>query len=420
MDSTLGSSATTGASFEASSALINGNHADNAITQAGAVYVFNYDGNVWQQQAYLKTGEIGFFLNVGSAMSFSADGNVLAVGSFYSGKVYIFRRNANNNQWSLDSAVNSAISGRNDHFGDSLELSSDGNTLAVGARTKDSDGGLADVGVVHVFEYENNLWVESAILTASAHEGDDSFSAAAEDQFGNSISLSGDGATLVVGAHEKGFEAIDRVGAVYIFRKDEADNWIQLAAFRPEEPTRHNYFGSSVKISPDAKTIAIGAIASHLALPPSKVHILKNDNGVAWTRSAVVFQATDFLSSSDKFGSSVSLSADGSILAVGAPLEDSSFLGFQAQPVDNDESKDAGAVYVYKQTENNLWQLISYVKPRHYTGSPAGFGSSLSLSADGKNMVVGAPFESSSTTGIDSIVNQINDLAKKSGASFLY
>ena len=82
----------------------------------------------------------------------------------------------------------------------------------------------------------------------------------------------------------------------------------------------------------------------------------------------------------DYFGSSVALSADGSTLAIGVPQEDSSAIGTGGNPADN-FAMDSGAVYVFTRS-GTTWSLQAYLKSS--TARPFDwFGSSVALSADG-------------------------------------
>ena len=87
----------------------------------------------------------------------------------------------------------------------------------------------------------------------------------------------------------------------------------------------------------------------------------------------------------DHFGYTLSLSADGVRIAVGAPDEDSSARGIDGDQMNNG-AVESGAVYVYAWT-GETWIQEAYVKASTRSG---GFGSSVSLSADGMRLAVGA------------------------------
>ncbi|MEZ9699548.1 FG-GAP repeat protein, partial [Vibrio sp. 10N.286.45.F3] len=82
--------------------------------------------------------------------------------------------------------------GSGDDFGYSVALSSDGNTLAVGAPREDSNGTGANSGAVYLFRYRASTWTQEAYIKASNTDSD--------DYFGTSVALSSDGNTLAVGA----------------------------------------------------------------------------------------------------------------------------------------------------------------------------------------------------------------------------
>ena len=106
----------------------------------------------------------------------------------------------------------------------------------------------------------------------------------------------------------------------------------------------------------------------------------------------------------DLFGTSVALSADGATLAVGAPLDDSSYTGTFApqhpdyqRALDSNGASDSGAAYVYRRT-GAVWNVEAFVKAP-FAGDSDGFGASVALSADGATLAVGAALEDSASTG---------------------
>ena len=239
----------------------------------------------------------------------------------------------------------------NDQFGYSVSLSSDGNTLAVGAIgegsnaigiDRDQDNTAPNAGAVYVFSRSGTIWTQQAYLKARRPDAD--------DWFGYSVSLSRDGNTLAVGAkyedsdvkvidgNENNNSAAD-AGAVYVFSRSET-TWNQQAY---------------VKAS-------------------------NTDAG-------------------DHFGSSVSLSSDGNTLAVGARGEASKAKGIIDGDEDNNEASNAGAVYVFSRSETT-WTKQAYVKARNTDASDE-FGFRVSLSSDGNTLAVSAIFEGSNATGID-------------------
>jgi len=97
----------------------------------------------------------------------------------------------------------------------------------------------------------------------------------------------------------------------------------------------------------------------------------------------------------DLFGTSVALSGDGNTLAVGAPGEDSALTGVRAgivsEATSGNGASNSGAVYVFART-GTTWLQQAYVKASN-TGEGDNFGNSVALSGDGNMLAVGAPFE---------------------------
>jgi hypothetical protein len=146
-----------GATNESSGAIvINGNQNDNTLSQTGAAYVFRFDGTSWSQQAYVKASNAGEHDIFGRTVVLNSDGNVLVVSASgedsgatgiggdqndnsgnSNGAVYIFR--FDEMSWSQQSYVKAPNTGAADVFGNSVALSADGNTLAVGASKEGSN-----------------------------------------------------------------------------------------------------------------------------------------------------------------------------------------------------------------------------------------------------------------------------------------
>ncbi len=158
-------------------------------------------------------------------------------------------------------------------------------------------------------------------------------------------------------------------------------------------------FGTAVALSADGNTLAVGAPYEDSAgddgdpvdnglFNSGAVYVFVRDGGT-WTQQALLKPRTR--GAGDRFGTAVSLSADGNTLAVGAPGEDSQAIGVN-KGEGNNASQDSGAAYVF--VRNGMaWSQQAYLKAGN-TGRKDGFGSALSLSADGNSLAIGAPGES--------------------------
>ncbi|WP_226648343.1 FG-GAP repeat protein [Microbulbifer variabilis] len=446
-----------GAHYERSSATgIDGDQSDNGAAYAGAVYVFAKVGETWVQQAYLKasnTDEYDFF---GSSVSLSADGHTLAVSALgegssatgidgdqsdnsaeRAGAVYVFVRV--DETWVQQAYLKASNTDAHDSFGRSVSLSADGYTLAVGADNEESsatgiggdqlDNSASNAGAVYVFTRENDAWVQQAYIKASNTD--------AYDNFGYSVSLSANGRTLAVSALGEGSSAtgIDgdqsdnsasNAGAVYVFTRED-NTWVQQAYLKASNTDADDYFGSSVSLSADGHTLAVGADNEESSA--TGIDGDQSDNSASGAGAAYLFAQVGktwvqqaYLKASntdgdDLFGGSVSLSADGRTLAVAAIFEASSAAGINGDQSDNSVvafASSAGAVYVFSRGEE-VWAQQAYVKA---SNNSLLFGTSVALSADGHTLAVGAHYERSSATGIDG--DQSDNSAERSGAVYVY
>lgn len=134
---------------------VNSDQADNSTPSAGAVYIFVRNGDLWQQQAYLKASNPDALDFFGIAVSLSADGNTLAIGAdledsaakgindvqddnsfLNAGSAYVFIRF--DGQWQQQAYVKASNTDPGDRFGTAVSVSGDGNTLVVGATDESS------------------------------------------------------------------------------------------------------------------------------------------------------------------------------------------------------------------------------------------------------------------------------------------
>jgi hypothetical protein len=428
----------------------------------------------------------------GGGVSLSADGNTMAIGApfedslaqginpaddgnnsntpltYNSGAVYVFTRAAGG-VWSQEAYLKASNTGGGDLFGVSVSLSGDGNRLAVGANGEDSgaeavktcpcdgtgaegDESALDAGAVYIFERGGNGWSQQAYVK--------SLNPGADDRFGQSVSLSLDGDALVVGAPREDSaipigtseinpppnEASDNSGAAYVFRINPLSAlWQQevfLKAFNFDVGDR---FGFSVGISQKGETVLVGAIdedsnqlsGSGVADPFS--------NGSANSGAAYVFQFNQgfwsqeqFLkaanqSPDDRFGYSLSLSASGDVVAIGAPFEDSGDTGVKncgfeflcGNAGQNGSAFLSGAAYVFRRPAGGSWIQEAFVKASN--PDPGDEFGHVCLSPDGNTLAVGARLEDSQVSGIkycggfcDGTGAESDNAGKAAGAVYVY
>ena len=127
------------------------------------------------------------------------------------------------------------------------------------------------------------------------------------------------------------------------------------------------------------------------------------------------FKASNSDQGKGLYGASVTLSADGSTLAVGAPDEGSKSTGINGDQADN-SLRSAGAVYVFTRSSGR-WSQQAYIKASN-TAEQTQFGSALALSEDGRTLAVGSKHEHGASSGINGA--QTGSGALFSGAAYVY
>ncbi|MEM1143988.1 MAG: hypothetical protein AAGI88_15525, partial [Pseudomonadota bacterium] len=302
----------------------------------------------------------------GNTVALSSNGDFLAVGARLDdndlpGYVRVFEIGGNGWESSFEnnlSAQSGAI-GSSDTV-ESVSLSSDGRTLAIGLNTND------DEGTVRVFRWSNDDW---ALLGRTIRSPD------FEDQFGKAISLSGDGLTLAVGAPFNDGSGANggNTGQVRVYRFTEGE-WQQLGGTIDGEDA-FGLSGSSVSLSSNGNIVAIGAPRDSTAAGDfsGQVRVFQW-NGLIWEQLGAGINGA---AGRDEFGQAVSLSSNGEILAIGAIQR-----GFA------DGTPQEGYARVVQWTGSSWVAIGSDISGAEVSDD---FGAAVSLSGDGQTLAVGAP-----------------------------
>lgn len=208
---------------------------------AGAVYVYQRQGDAWTQQARLTARDGAPFDLFGSSLALQGD--TLAVGARSAdipsgrnaGAVYVYQREGGD--WSLQAKLLASDAAAGDYFGQDLASSEDG--LLVGAPGHDERAGDDNFGAVYLFQHKGDSWSEKARLSAP--------DLAANAQFGTALALDEDSGTLVVYAQKEGADLEGEpglenygsiknyVGTAYVFERSGA-NWRYQAGLTPDQP----------------------------------------------------------------------------------------------------------------------------------------------------------------------------------------
>jgi hypothetical protein len=244
-----------------------------------------------------------------------------------------------------------------DMFGFSVSLSADGSTALIGAY-RATVGGNAEQGAAYVFVKNNGIWTQQKKLTAS--------DGAAWGHFGFSVSLSSGGATALIGTLD---DTSGGKGAAYVFVKNNGI-WTQQKKLTASDGAAGDHFGISVSINSNGSTALIGAIATVGGnQDQGAAYVFVKNNGT-WSQQKKL-TASDG-AEVNYFGSSVSLSANGSTALIGAYYAD----GWH------------GAAYVFVRN-NGTWSQQKKLTASDGSTSDR-FGISVSLNGDGSTALVGA------------------------------
>jgi hypothetical protein len=255
------------------------------------------------------------------------------------------------------------------------------------------------------------------------------------DFFGQSVALSADSSTLVVGAYNEASAAtgIDGnrrdnsaqgSGAVYVYRRKDT-SWHRPVYIKASNTNTGDSFGYSVAVSADGSTLAVGASTESSAA--SGINGDQSDNSLSLSGAVYIFTRVDdtwtqqaYIKASnpdpgDVFGVVVALSDDGSTLAVSAPGESSAAKGIDGDQSDN-SGRRSGAVYVFTRS-GTTWSQKAYIKASN-TDVDESFGASVALSGDATTLAVGSPFEPSAATGING--DQTSEFSPDIGAVYVF
>ena len=336
-----------------------------SIFQApGHVRIYEDIGGVWTQIGQDIDGEaIGD--QSGSSVSLSSDGTIVAIGApnnegangFSSGHVRVYE-----NQGGSWTQIGEDIDGERagDGSGTRVSLSSDGSIIAISALGNNENG--SNSGHVRVYENQGGSWTQ----LGSDIDGEFKY-----NQMGSTISLSADGNIIAIGAIGSG----SITGQIRVYEYDsESDVWNQLGPDIDPEDTGDEFdeYDDSASLSSDGSIIAIGAPDNDgNGSNSGHVRVYENQGG-SWTQigADIDGEAADNLS-----GNSVSLSSDGSIVAIGAYFN-SGVNGLWS-----------GHARVYK-NQDGSWTQIGTDIDGEDASDLSGF--SVSLSSDGSTVAIGA------------------------------
>jgi len=333
-------------------------NSDNG-NQSGHVRVYENIGGVWTQIGLDINGEAAEDES-GTAVSLSFDGTIVAIGAqtndgngLNSGHVRVYE-NIGGVWTQIGSDINGEAAG--DSFGYSVSLSLDGSILAIGGATNNGNG--SNSGHVRVYENIGGIWTQI---------GSDIDGEAAEDFSGTDVSLSSDGSIVAIGAYSNDGNGSNS-GHVRVY-ENIGGVWTQIGSDINGEAAEDR-FGENISLSSDGKIVAIGAYYNDgNGSNSGHVRVYENVGGI-WTQIGLDI---DGEAAGDQFGSNISLSSNGKIVAIGGIFN-------------NDGGSLAGHVRVYENIGGTWTQVGSDIDGQ----TSLDLVSNVSISSDGTKLIIGA------------------------------
>jgi IPT/TIG domain/FG-GAP repeat len=315
-------------SADGNTALISGD--ENTSGGAAWIFVRSQTTGTWTEQKML-TG-VG-----GVSVSLSSDGNTALIGNTsagndFTGNARIYTRSGTTwSQFGSTLAPNDADPSGLAHFGSAVALSGDGNTALIGGDEDGFGGGNGE-------ESPGAAWIFTRSASGFSQDGsklvpsDESSDDAAD--FGNSVAISNDGSTALIGGPGDGYAWVyTRSGSTYS----------ELDRFTGNDVTG-GQFGGAVSLSADGSTALIGDDGD------GTPDVNENYPGAAWEfsrqGSAFVQDGAKFLPAGDtdsEFGSSVAISGDANTALIGGVFDGITY----PAPPNPPEPTLPGAAWIY-------------------------------------------------------------------------
>jgi hypothetical protein len=362
-------------SADGGTALIGGPEDKGGVTTGGSVWLFARSGSGWTQMGDKLFRGSGF----GTSVALSADGSRALVGAPFAnaggGAAFVFRRSGS--QFVQEEELSPNDETAKAEFGVSVALSADGGTALVGSEDDGTIPGIfPNQGAAWVFTRSGSSWSQQGPkLTGSGETG--------AGAFGESVALSADGNLAVIGAPSDGQTFTNgtlggnQIGAVWTFTRSGSTWSARGPKLVPAAAGGNAYFGSSVAVSANAGILAVGGPGD------------SSGSGAVWayrfnTKAVIIARPlSSWLLLGSKLtpageagpanlGRSVALSADGSVLAAGGPGDNAA----------------GGAAWLFSQSGSGFVQEPGKLVASDES-APSLFGSSTAIAADGNSVLLG-------------------------------
>ncbi len=281
---------------------------------------------------------------------------------------FAFWKSSCSHEYNYKNTIEASDKSSDDRFGRGVAMSSDGTTFVVGA-WKENNSGNDNAGSAYIFTKVAGVWTEQQKITGGSSNPE-------HDQFGESISISGDGNTIVIGTkYQDDDSAPLKVGMAYVFEKSGA-TWTETAQLTASDQQADDEFGYSVAISKNGSTIIVGAHNEDTGGTNAGSAYVFQKSGATWSEQAKI-QGSD-TTTHDSFGSVVDISSDGNTAAISADAHDGG-------------AANTGAVYVFTRS-GATWTQHSKLLASDKAADDD-FGEGMSMNDNGDVLVAGSPKE---------------------------
>lgn len=266
-------------------------------TNKGAVYVYRWTGAAWVEDAVFYGINTQDFLG-GSDVDISLDGNTVAIGSgnadvngvLNAGQIRVYNRLGANNWVQVGAPINGGS--ENEYLG-KVALNGDGTKLVVGGY------GYFDFrGIVQVYELVNNNWSKVGEFMGDISGG----------QIGFSVSIN-EGGTVIAAATNQN-STLNLGGQCHLYKEDTLGDWLPYGS--PLEDSLDEYYGYNISLNGLGDLLAVGD-PDFVNDGPGKVFTYK-DNGISF----IPYNAVITGNNDDQIGYGLSFTPSGSRLSVGA------------------------------------------------------------------------------------------------------
>lgn len=352
---------------------------NNDSDREGSALIFRTDNVNWNEVKRQTSSDGTDFDQFGNAVAIYGDTIVIGASNdqintaTFQGSAYIFTRNKDGaDVWGQVAKLVASDGQAGDEFGHSVAIC--GDTVIIGAYKHDIGGSNTDQGAAYIFQRNQggaDSWGEVTKIT--------SISGTTGDEFGVSVSISGD--TAIVGANRDEISGQTAQGSAHIFNRNQggADNWGGVKLLVASDGTGGDQFGTSVGISGDTAIVGSPFKDDGTTSSAGAAYIFERNQGGTADNWGQVKKITDVVpEASANFGQAVAI--DNDTVVVGSPKYD-------------DIQTDRGRVTLFGRNTNGAdnWGSFRTKSTDNVFVGNTEFGTSVSLDKD--QLVVGSPFE---------------------------